>query len=370
MVLESLKIGTDLSVLLKQKVAQSVYDALTGVATAKGSLPRQGNMTKIVAPLIATDDIPADDVVRVAKATEIKLAMDVRTYLETNIRETAQDVNVGNVMRSIPVTILNKGAGNNQSITEMMRDRFNVAASDRLGLTVQESLQYELEKEAIEFSDVHCTVHYSEAGGNGSNIISDRNALPTHVRCEVKYVTGRGEIKTAEFSVSVECAPKYVNSNELRARISSYSNRDFYKNFVRMEKGEINFITDWLLDLKMLKYKAKAASKGNNNIFNIVDRYRLLNDMGVNVYPFLTMLLSNTFVDDLRNKEHMDLYRDGNEVMKKFFAMGIYMYDQDMNTIEIKYDGDRDWKKYPFDDIGRDTDKYERQLRELVKFNK
>lgn len=367
MILDTLKIGNDLGLLLKQRVAQGIYDTFTGISTSKGSLSRQGNITKIVVPCIASDDMPMDYVTEVAQGNAVKVAMDAKTFLEQTIKDSPQEVNIATVMRSIPITVLNKGAGTTAAISDILKDRLNTSVSERL--LTREALEYEIEKKAIMFSDVDIEVQYSEAP-SGNTIINDRNALPVTVNCEIKYITGKGEIKTVNYTISVECAPRYVNSNELRTRISSYSNKGFYKNFVRVEKGEINFLLDWMLDLKMLRYKAKAAAKGDASIFHVIDKYKLINDMGVTVYPFLTLLLSNNFVDELNTKEHLDIFREGSHIMKSFFAMGIYIYDQDMDVLHIRYDGDPDWKKYRFDDFARDTSKYERQLKELVKFNK
>lgn len=366
MFVELATIGGDTATLLKQKVSQGIYDFLTGINTAKGSLPRQGNLTKVVAPLIATDDLPKDQVIEIAKATEIKLAMDVKSFLEACIRETPQDVNIGSIMKSIPITVINRGGGHSDSVTEQLQNRFNTHIGDKL--LPKESLQYEIEHEAILYADVD-VVCYSEAA-TGTGIVSDRAGLPTTVHCEIKYITGRGEVKTVQFAISVECTPRYVSSNDLRVRLASYNSRDFYRNFVRMEKGEINFITDWMLDLKMLKLKAKSAAKGNADIFHIIDNKRLLNDMGVNVYPFVTMLVSANFADELMAKESLDMYSHANQIMKKFFCMGIYIYDQDMDTVEFMYDGDKGFKKVLFDDLAKDSSKYERELKQLIRFNK
>lgn len=368
MIIEGLTLGADTMTLLKNKVGQMTYDFLTRMNTDKGSLPRQGNIAKITAPFIATSDIPKEEVIQAAKAVEIKLAMDVRTFLEINIKETAADLNIRDVMNSIPITVLNKGAGNSDSITEIVRDRFNGVLSDKL--LTKEALEYDMSKEAIAFSEVRVTAHYSEAMASSSGIVSDRNALPTTVRVGIKYITGRGEVKDVEFNVSIECIPRYIDSEDLRVRLGSYSNKDFYKNFVRLEKGEINFLTDWMLDLKMLKAKAKAAARGDRDIFHIIDQKRLLNDMGVNVYPFLVMMVSSEFNDMLRTKDHLNLYEDANDIMKKFFCMGILIYNQENARLSIKYDGDKAFKECLFDDIGKDTAKYERELKQLIKFNR
>ena len=372
MILDVLNMGSELGVLLKQKVSQQLYDFFTGINTSKGSLPRQGNNTKIYTTLLATDDLPRDFVQGVAKAVEVKLAMDVKSFLQQSIKETPQEVTIGSIMRSIPVTVLNKGAGAGDSITEIMRDKMNAVVSNQLEL--QESIQYEIERDAIQFSDVYVSVSNKKSilvgEAQNSSLIIDRDANPTYVNCLIHYITGRGEIKNVEFTISVEVVPRYVDRNELRVRLNSYSSRNFYRDFVAVEKGEKNFLLDWMLDLKTMKYKAKAAATGGMDIFSVIDKYRLLNDMGVNVYPFVCLLISSDFADELMTKENLNIKTEAKTIMKKMFMMGMFEYDQDRDIMNILYDGDRGWRKCSGDDITRDTDKYAKELKQLIKFNR
>ena len=95
-----------------------------------------------------------------------------------------------------------------------------------------------------------------------------------------------------------------------------------------------------------------------------------LNDMGVNVYPFACLLMSSEFADELMTKENLNIKTEAKTIMKKMFMMGIFEYDQDRDIMNILYDGDSGWRKCSGDDISRDTDKYAKELKQLIKFNR
>lgn len=359
--------GSEIGELVKQRVVQKVYDALTNENNDRGSISSQGGANIIHIPFISTKDIPMDTVSQTAKSTEIKFAMDIKMYLESCINADANSVQLHHVMHNLPITIVGRGGrGNNAAISDMLRDRFNASVSDAIGMH-QESLN-SINDFVKDFALVDCCkVSLVSEAATGTPVFSDRNALPTYVRASIRYITGRGEIKDVEFTIGVQCSARYVDEDELMTRICNYDNKDFYRKFVLLERGEVNFITDLMLDLKNVVASSRSAARGKDDIFNMMDRHHMLKEFGVHIYPYLTFLVSNEFVERALKQNNMDIHTDINTIMKTFMALGFYIYYPEMDKVRIFYDGDRHWNEVLFSDLARDTAKWERELKNLIK---
>lgn len=367
MIVEAHNIGDMMSTLLRQRVGQKIFDFVTSATSDKGSIVRQGNLSKIVVPMWVTEDIPREAAVQMAKNVEIKLAWDVKKYVEMMISENPRDLSLAKVMKDLPITIIQKQAGQNNPL-------FSKEALNDLNIDIVEDgdgssgIEVRLEQESLNYALEGYDKMYSEAATN-SPIIQERNSLPTEIQIELKYLRKDDKIEAVKYFIGVEVIPRYVSSSELLVKMSTYDNKRFYKQFIALEKGEISFITDLLLDLSLVKKKADQASKGKNPLFKMIDKFNMLSEMGVNIYPFTTMFVSKEFADRALAEEHIDLEKDVANILKEFFSMGLFIYNQDLDLVNIFYDGDREFRKHDFYDVEKDTAKYERELKNLIKFN-
>lgn len=380
MIFDEHAMSEHLLTLAKQTVAQTMYDFLTGLVSSPKSITRAGNISYFQIPMIITDDIPKDSAEEAASAAQTKLAWDLKTFIEAFISANPMDTTPVAIMKGVPITVINKGYGYDDSIDK----RFSAAgiqivrpfegdAKPSMAISFEETC---VEIGAMEFSKINkkkkpSNALFAEGNKLKELIFQDRKSMPTRIEVNVKYKTVHNEIKENTLIFAVECTPRYVDISELMVRMSTYDNRKFYRDFVKLEAGELSFISGLMMNFKMLNERAKARATGRGaELFNIIDRFSLLRDMGVNVCPFLMLLVSDTFIKKMEESEAMDVRREIQKILSSFFAMGMFVYNERTNTYEIFYDGDKQWKTYTRGAVESETSKYERQIKELIRFNK
>ena len=378
------KIGVDTASVLGNATAQSLFDYVTGLVGDKRGILERARDTIIEIPLLATDDIPRNIVMDIAKATEIKVAWDVKKFIEGIIKKGSEGLSFEDIIRSLPIATMDKRSPSfSDHLTDVAADKIVSRVSDATGKTYTDNMKtfseaelasYEIKSAAIRYAKpAYDKAFYSEAAA-GSPIVPDLAANATHVQVEMKYIpdNGRGKVETITYFIGVQCKPRFVDSVELATRISSYDPRRLYKRFVMLDRGEISFIKQFLLDIEMIDRKAKseAGRHSKNDILNVIDRYNLTSDAGITVYPFASMLVSSDFVNKLQKTENFDLKEEAKAVMTKFFTMAMYIYNPAADVVDVRYDGDNQFSSYALSDVTKETSKYEQQLKQLIKFNR
>lgn len=370
------KMGEELTSLLSTKISTGMRRMFLS-ANRNSSITKMANSSSIAFPLLAVNSVPRDVVTDMAKAVEVKLAMDIKIILERVVADSHKGVDYNGAIAQIPFRGLFRSE---EGVLSVGRETIGQAGAATYANLVAESyaaahcntlLQAEGACVLIK-ADVELIKESLIAESNNEYIVRDRNALPTYVKIALKYVGDRGEIKEVEQLLSIECIPRYVQANELKTRISAYNPSRMFKRFIQLSNKEISCMRDFMLDMDLIKSQAKdAAYKGlDNQIFSIIERNHKIKDMGVNVYPFLCMLVSKEFVEDVIRTERLDMKREYKQVMKKFFAMGLFIYNEATEMVDVAYDGHKQMETYPLDDISRDTSKYEKELKQIVKMYK
>ncbi|MFW6015188.1 MAG: hypothetical protein ACOCRK_01975 [bacterium] len=350
------QIGEILGTILSSKVSLSIRKTLFNTISRNTSITRSAQGSSIVFPVIATDDITKDVAMELTKSAEVKIAYDIKRILERDIAAGPDKVNYQSVVEMLPFD--KSGAVDLATLSELEESDLD--------------LSIKLEREAVEYvsskiKNVNIEV-YSEAN---SYVIKERGSQPTNIEIEVKYVTGgnKKEIKSIRYNMAIQAIPRYVPSSTLRMKLSTYDNKRFFKRFISLTNPEKHFVKDFLVDYDVMKEMARERTK-RNSVFKEIEQARLKKDMGLQKYPFTVFLVTKDFVEKLNDSEKMDMYSESHMIMKKLMAMGIYVYDTDTDLIEIKYDGDKMFTKYPFDEVAKDTSRYERELKQLVRLNK
>lgn len=376
MFIEEQVLSNGLLGILRHHVAQRFFDFMGGIASGPDSITKAGNVTSFAIPMIfpKDNDIPRDHVESMCLSAQVKLAWDIKKYVELLLEDNPRNVSLFNIVKKIPITIVNKRSFMDPNITS----RF-----ERLGINIvntatsSDRTYSEVEDFAKEFAsfnrnkkeDIFSVYSESRLADDTQNT---NLSSATNIKCKIHYVTGNNAtINDVEYILSVKVIPKYVDSAELLSRFSSYDARYFYRQLVKLEKGEINFFTGLLLDLKNTVDKAKyAANRHKDPVFEMIDKFSLLKNMMINICPFLMIGLSENFVKKLLETQAMDVEKDIKDVLKSFCAMGMFIYRPERNAISMFYDGDVNWATYGMDAVISDTERYARELRELVKFTK
>lgn len=371
--------GFDLANILTTFVANTIVrihggkmpenDALKG-----RSITDAANASALVIPFFGTRDIPRDKLLEAAKNAELKIAWDIKRFVSLLIADTdnesqgASAVSFDALMKKIPITILSRDEDSDMAKTLNTKMNINVVSPDKVGEALD--LSDKIERESIEYAlsgrrDIKLIAEVDMKTG----IVTDRASIPTQVILKLKYFTENAGVKEVEYIISVHAVVREVEEEELLSRILNVDSKKFWRDLVRMEKGEISFISGLLLQMKNLHRLAKSkAKRGAGDIFDTIDRFNLLQNLGVNVYPFTTLMVSDEFVASLK-KNGMDIYEDVGDVLKSILGLGVFIYNQNDDTVEVYYDGDKSFSTYTFDEMSKDTAKLDKQIREFVKFN-
>ncbi|MGL6132375.1 MAG: hypothetical protein ACRCZ9_12255 [Fusobacteriaceae bacterium] len=377
------RMGDELTSILSTKISSALKRAIMS-STRNNSITRSANSVSIAFPMLAVDTIPRDVVTELAKTVEVKMAMDIKIILERVIADNPKEVDYNGVISQLPFRGLFrdddgvyssfKGDVGTSAIRAInYAESINLTAENYAAAYCNTLLEAEgictLIKADVETVKAKALLAESQSG---DVIIRDRTALPTYVKISLKYIKNDMEIKETEHILSVECIPRYVRSKDLKIRMSAYNPSRMFKRFVQLTNKEISFISDFALDMDLLKAQARdAAYKGmDSEIFASIERNHKVRDMGINVYPFLCLLLSKEYVEDMLSTERMDIRKEYKQIMKKFFAMGMFIYNEATDIVEVVYDGHKSIEKYPLDDLARDTSKYEKELKQIVKMYK
>ena len=342
--------------LMITKITSGIKRTLVNTVSGNKSIPRSANANYITFPIVVTDDVSKDITMDLAKTIEVKLAYDVKRMLERDIKDGPRDLQYDRIVKYLPIDSDTKAV--DTTAMRLLRDEIS-----------EEDIGEELMKEALDYVKVR--VHendnefYSEAH---SAVVKERGATPTSIDVEIKYIKGDREIKTATYNMAIKAIPRYVDSDTLRMKLSTYDNKRFYKKFVALTNKEEHFVKDFLLDYDLMKKQAKDAVD-KNSIFKDIERKNLLNDMGINKYPFTVFVVSENFVQKLKDSEKIGFYEESGMIMKKLLAMGVFVYNHDTDLINVRYDGDKKFTTYPFDEMAKDTSRYEKELQQLVRLN-
>ena len=370
MFIEEQVLSNGLLSILRHHVAQRIFDFFGGIANGPDSVTRAGNVTSFHIPMIFTKDIPRDHAEAMCTSAQVKLAWDIKKYVELLLEDNPRNVSLFNVVKKIPITVVNKRSYMDPNVT----NRFERLGVNIVNAGATEGAYSEAEDFAKEFASVNRSSKSSIFGE--ARLADDTQATnlssATNIKCKIHYITGNNvSINDVEYILSVRVIPKYVDNAELMSRFSAYDSRYFYRQMVKLERGEINFFTGLLLDLKNTVAKAKyAANKHKDPIFEMVDKFSLLKNMMINVCPFLMIGISENFVKQLLESQAMNVEKDIRDILNSFCAMGMFIYRPERNAISMYYDGDANWSTYGMDAVISDTERYAKELRELVKFTK
>lgn len=356
--LDDHEVGELLSHLVVTKVTMGIRRLLINAISRDDSIPQSAHANYITFPVVVTEDISKEVAMEMSKSVEIKIAYDVKRILQRHINEGPKDVQYDYMMNYLPIDKSTRAV----DTTSMRITREALEAKKPEVILEQEAVDYVKNK-------VYVNVDVNYISEAHSHILKERGANPTNIDVEIKYINSKNDIQSTEYNLAIRAMPRYVDSNTLRMKLSTYDTDRFYKKFVKLTNDEETFIKDFLLDIDLMKAQAEEAVKGNS-VFRKIDRKNLIRDMGIKKYPFTVFMLSEKFVKKLKSSEKMDIYQESRKIMKKLLAMALIIYDQDTDIVKLQYDGDDKFTKYPFDEVAKDTSRYEKELKQLVRLNK
>lgn len=340
------------------------------LATGKESLINSGNNNVITFPVIVSSDIPQATASDIAKDIETLLGMATKNFIEGEVTRNTSELSMTAIMSSLPFTRMNAGITDNRTsgdaayITGLALNGQSENGDDITGVYAEA-----LRRAGNRLQKVN---YYGEA--DGVQIMRDKGSGPTFIQVEVPYIAnaGRngssGEVKTVKVQLGFEGVIRFVDVDEFVTRIGNFDSNRFFKNFIKLTKGEISFMGDFLLEMDRLRVEAKSQAT-SNKLWKTLELMNRKRDIFVRSFPFTTFVISDEVADRIKERYMIDTEneRQIKALMESFFAFAFYEVNTGTNVVKVMKDGDAMYKTLTLDDIERNTTKVERKLKELIK---
>ena len=212
------------------------------IVTGKTSLINAGNNNVITFPVIVSSDIPDDTAQDIAKDIETNLAFATKNFIEGDISRGAFDISIESIMSSLPFNRMNAAILDSKNPVST-----GVVAGMGMGIAEAGSAYAEAVKRA---GDKLNTKLYAEASGD-ITFVRDGGTTPTILSVKIPYITGgdKNEVKDVIVQLGFEGIVRKVDSDELVTRVGSFDSNRFFKNFIKLSKGEISFMGDFLFEM-------------------------------------------------------------------------------------------------------------------------
>ena len=334
------------------------------LATGKESLINSGNNNVITFPVIVSSDIPQATASDIAKDIETLLGMATKNFIEGEVTRNTSELSMTAIMSSLPFTRMNAGITDNRTsgdaayVTGLALNGQSENGDDNTGVYAEA-----LRRAGNRLQKVN---YYGET--DGVQIMRDKGSGPTFIQVEVPYIAnaGRngssGEVKTVKVQLGFEGVIRFVT------RIGNFDSNRFFKNFIKLSKGEISFMGDFLLEMDRLRVEAKSQAT-SNKLWKTLELMNRKRDIFVRSFPFTTFVISDEVADRIKERYMIDTEneRQIKALMESFFAFAFYEVNTGTNVVKVMKDGDAMYKTLTLDDIERNTTKVERKLKELIK---
>lgn len=335
------------------------------LVTGKTSLINAGNNNVITFPVIASDDIPKDIAEDIAKDIETLLAIATKNFIEGDVSRGVTELSMDAIMSSLPITRANAGPDdlNNNLKAAGVAYAFDTVANADQSIYAEAITM--ANRKLMEFKEKPHM--YSEAN-QGIEIYREKGTGATYITVQIPYITGKQEVKQVQVQMGFEGVIRFCPKDELVTRIGAFDNNRFFKNYIKLSKGELSFMGDFLLELDRLKVEAKSTATANM-LWKNLEMMNRKRDIFVKSYPFTTFIISDVVADEIKSKYMIDISQEKHvkALMESFFAFAFYEVNTGTNVVRVMRDGDALIKTMTVDDIVRNTTKVERKLRELIK---
>ena len=333
------------------------------LATGKTSLINAGNNNVITFPVIVSSDIPDDTALDIAKDIETNLAFATKNFIEGDISRGAFDVSITAIMSSLPFNRLNAGTFDAKDPASQGLVLGATMGAASAGSPYAEAVRRAGDK-------LHARNLYAEANNNNVEFVRDGGTTPTILSVKIPYITGgdKNEIKDVVVQLGFEGVVRKVDSDELVTRVGNFDSNRFFKNFIKLSKGEISFMGDFLFEMDRLKLEAKSQATANK-LWKTLELYNRKRDIFVKSYPFTTFVISDEVADRIKERYTIDTSseRQVKALMDSFFAFAFYEVNTGTGVIRVMKDGDAIFKTCTIDDIVRTNTKLDRQIKEVIK---
>ena len=207
------------------------------------------------------------------------------------------------------------------------------------------------------------------AHGNWQNVTSFEKVNrfpPLLLDLTVQYTDGN-QVQAAQSNIAlgVKAVAHIIPSADVITGLGVALQRDsFFLQFLRLTSGEISFVKDFLLNLKVAQARASAKTSRGQKVLETLRRQAEWNSRRSNlvisqitsrgfVPPTATIAVTADEVDQIRSLYGVDFSKPSTvrEILKSHNLMGFMIVDESIGLVRVFEDGDDDFDRVPLAEL-------------------
>jgi len=179
-----------------------------------------------------------------------------------------------------------------------------------------------------------------------------------------------------DFVVGVKATMHPINSEEMVNEVTNACRyHDELFRFIRWTTGEINFFSDFLLNLKDSKEAVSQEQGGGSPWWNRLQRMRVIANFKARVFmknrilPNASIAITQQEVDYIKNTFGFNLMepRFAEDVMNRYYLLCFIVVDESTEIVHFKYDGQKSFDTLSFSGLQKENSDAARNFRDILK---
>ena len=199
-----------------------------------------------------------------------------------------------------------------------------------------------------------------------SNNISTRDGIGTIIDVVVPTMDSKGQLGNYKTTLTVRVTMIPTEASDLYDLFVTNAQSRFNKNYESYQKGLKGFWSNVVMDIDAIKSKAK--DKADRKILSELDilKRNVLDNKRIKPYNFFA-LNDKSFSEIMQGKKDVTTV---NALLTRLSSLGIFLYDGSNYKVDYYYRGDRQYQSDELQNMVADTDKYQKELKNLIKMNR
>lgn len=264
---------------------------------------------------------------------------------------------------------------------EKMENELNNRSSIRLNNRIRE---YDEDEEKKKKNNIYSAISGPDVVGRNlltkANMDKLNDLQPILLKVTViamdRSAKGDGIGRTFSFVIGVKATVHGIQSEEMVEQlVDACRYHDEIFRFIRWTTGEINFFTDFLLNLKDSKKAISKQQSGGSPWWNRLHRMRTIANfkkrmfMKNRVLPNTSVAVTIEEVEYIKNNFGFDLMNPkfAEDVMNKYFLLCFIVVDESLEAVHFKYDGQKSYQTISFTGLDRQNSDKAKDFRDILK---
>ncbi len=199
-----------------------------------------------------------------------------------------------------------------------------------------------------------------------NNNITQRDGIGTIIDVVVPTMDSKGQLGNYKTTLTVKVTMIPTETSDLYDLFVTNAQSRFNKNYESYQKGLKGFWSSVVMDIDAIK--AKVKDKADRKILSELDilKRNVLDNKRIKPYNFFA-LNSKSFSEIMQGKTDVTT---SNALLTRLSSLGLFLYDGSSYKVDYYYRGDRHFQSDELQNMVADTDKYQKELKNLIKMNR